>query len=47
MSSSILKTLKSEETTEIGPLIEHVSICFMSLLLTENTHSLANSKATF
>ena len=40
MSSSILETEISEKITEMGPPIRHSSICFVSLLLTENTHSL-------
>ena len=31
----------------MGPPIGQPSVCFMSLLLTENTHSLLNFKSNF
>ena len=45
MYSSILET--SEKTTEMGPPVGQPSICFMSLLLIENTHSLVNFNSNF
>ena len=37
----------SEKTTEIEPAIEQPSICFISLMLTENTHFLFNLNSNF
>ena len=47
MSSSILETQISEKTTEMGLPIGQPSICFMSLLLTENTQTLVNFNSNF